>query len=155
MSLPVEIIEYHASHQPAFARLNKAWLQQYFEVTPLDEYELAQPEVSILQAGGVILCARQGADIVGVVALRGYGAGVLQLAKLAVDQSCRGQGAGRLLCEAALARARQRGAHTVVLHTNEQLAAALALYHKLGFTQVPLGKVAFARATLKMQLSLV
>jgi len=150
----MEIIEYEPAFQPHFARLNKAWLEEYFVVTPLDEYELAHPEAAILRAGGAILVARQGSEVIGVVALRTDGAGVLKLAKLAVDPAFRGRGAGRRLCEAALTRARLMGAHTVVLYTNDQLRAAMALYAKLGFVRVPLGEVIFARATVRMQLAL-
>jgi ribosomal protein S18 acetylase RimI-like enzyme len=148
------IVDYEAAWQPHFARLNKAWLEEYFEVTPLDEYELQHPQETILALGGAILCARHEAAIVGVVSLRPAGPGVLKLAKLAVDPGFRGRGAGRLLCEAAIARARQLGAHTLILFTNEQLGPAMSLYRQLGFTTVPLGKADFARANVKMQLRL-
>ncbi|WP_303312670.1 hypothetical protein [Hymenobacter sp. BT730] len=70
MTLPLEIIAYAPCFQLHFARLNKAWLQEHFVVTPLDEYELAHPQESISQLGGTILVTREGTDIIGVLALK-------------------------------------------------------------------------------------
>jgi hypothetical protein len=50
-----EIIEYEASYQPDFERLNKAWLEEYFTIEPIDRYVLEQPEEAILKPGGIIM----------------------------------------------------------------------------------------------------
>lgn len=56
------------------------------------------------------------------------------LEDLFVREDARGRGLGRALTEAALARARERGARRIELDANERNAAALALYHSLGFS---------------------
>ena len=56
------------------------------------------------------------------------------LAELYVMPGARGQGAGRALMEAALQRARERGADHIDLGTSEADTAARALYESLGFT---------------------
>lgn len=56
---------------------------------------------------------------------------------LAVDPSARGMGIGRALALECLARARQDGAATVGLTTNERMTAAKAMYEDMGFRRVP------------------
>jgi GNAT superfamily N-acetyltransferase len=54
-----------------------------------------------------------------------------------VRESARGNGLGRALVAAALDRARARGCTRVELDTNEENAAALALYGSFGFESRP------------------
>lgn len=56
------------------------------------------------------------------------------LAELYVVPRLRGEGRGRALMEAALARARERGAGYIELNTGEDDVAARALYESLGFS---------------------
>jgi len=58
------------------------------------------------------------------------------LAELYVAPAERGRGLGRALMEAAIALARDAGADTMDLGTNETDTAARALYESLGFTQL-------------------
>ena len=57
------------------------------------------------------------------------------LEDLFVREQARRSGLGAALVEAALARARERGCRRVELDTNETNAAALALYHRFGFSE--------------------
>ncbi|MDQ2622162.1 MAG: GNAT family N-acetyltransferase [Actinomycetota bacterium] len=51
-----------------------------------------------------------------------------------VDESARGRGYGRILMEAAIARARSRGCARVQLDANRENVAAVGLYESLGFS---------------------
>jgi GNAT superfamily N-acetyltransferase len=52
---------------------------------------------------------------------------------MAVDESMRGRGCGKLLLDAALEHARIQGAKRVVLSSHTSLIPALAMYEKAGF----------------------
>jgi GNAT superfamily N-acetyltransferase len=52
---------------------------------------------------------------------------------LVVDPAARGRGIGRRLTEICIARARRDGADAIALHTSPAMAAALALYSRMGF----------------------
>lgn len=52
---------------------------------------------------------------------------------LVVDPAARGRGVGRRLTEECVGRARRDGAAVIALHSSPAMAAALALYLKLGF----------------------
>ncbi len=56
---------------------------------------------------------------------------------LAVAPGIRGQGIGRALVEACIARARQSGASEIGLHTSDTMQSAKQLYERMGFVRVP------------------
>ena len=96
---------------------------------------IEQPDVEYLLA-----CADDDSPPVAVCQLR-YRLSVWTAAPdcwledLFVEEAARGRGCGAALVEAALARARERGCRRVELDTNEDNAVALALYHRLGFSE--------------------
>lgn len=150
----IRIIPYEPRYAPYFDRFNRAWLVEYFTVEPIDEYVLENPEAAIIGPGGKILFAAQGDQIIGTVALRPVEPGVYELTKMAVDKSMRGTGAGKLLCAAAIREARQLNAHKVILYSQSQLSAAIAIYRKMGFVHLPVDKAVYQRADVKMELCL-
>lgn len=73
------------------------------------------------------------------------------LEDLYVAESARGAGLGRVLVQACLDRARERGARRVELDVNERNEAALALYGSFGFSAT---KNAYGSRDLYMRLHL-
>ena len=138
----------------AFRTLNEAWIGPLFGFEPVDRATLDDPQAAIVAPGGDVLMAVDGERAVGCVALLPEGGGVYELTKMAVAESERSRGIGRLLVEAAIARARERGARELVLASNSRLATALALYESVGFRHVPPTETAYARADVFMTLAL-
>lgn len=149
----VRILEYRAEHQPWFEKLNRDWIETYFWMEPVDFQVLQHPEVHILGSGGAILMAYVEKEIAGTVALKFVSPGVYEFTKMAVEERFRGQKMGQLLAEAAIMKARGFGAHTIILYSNTVLAAAIALYRKIGFREVPVDGT-YARSDIKMELVL-
>lgn len=56
---------------------------------------------------------------------------------LAVAPSSRGKGIGRLLTEECIARSRENGAASLLLHNMEMMSVAAGLYERMGFVRVP------------------
>lgn len=139
-----------------FKRLNVAWLERYFELEPLDEQVLGDPEAQILAPGGEILFASLNGAVVGTVGLKVEDDHTFELTKMAVDERWQGRGYGRRLLDAALDLARERGKSRVILYTQTALKAAISLYRKSGFVGCaePLcGR--YARCDIKMERRLV
>ena len=150
----IHLVDYRPEYSQYFEIFNKAWLEEYFVVEPLDKYVLENPEEAIIKAGGRIYFAEHEGKIVGTVALRVAGPGVLELTKMAVDKKSQGIGAGKMLCREAIIKAREMGAHTLILYTQSKLLAAIGIYHSLGFKDIPIGEGIYKRADIKMELLL-
>lgn len=150
----MEIVSYEPQYAVHFERLNKAWLEKYFYIEPIDEYVLANPQEAILNHGGEILFAKHEEQIIGTIAMKWQSEGVVELTKMGVDEAFQGLGAGKLLFENALVTAKQMGAHRIILYSNTILAPALSIYRKYGFVEVPLEKGLYERSDIKMELSL-
>lgn len=150
----LRIVPYRAEHAEAFRDLNLAWIEKHFAVEERDARDLGDPATYILAPGGHIIMAELNGVAVGTVALMREDDGVYELAKMTVAGSTRGLGVGRALGEAAIAHARAIGATKLELLTNSALVPAIALYHSLGFVDVPLGHTEYARADVHMVLEL-
>jgi GNAT superfamily N-acetyltransferase len=74
-----------------------------------------------------------------------------ELIKMGVREAARGAGAGRLLGEAAMARAWARGAQSVHIWSNKVLGPAIELYKSLGFVECEMGGgEVFERANIRL-----
>ncbi len=150
----IEIIEYRPAYQSSFERLNKAWLEEYFTVEPIDSYVLEQPEKAILEPGGIIMMARYEGEIIGTVALKVIEPGVYEMTKMSVDKACQGIGAGKKLCAAAIEHAKTIKAKRLLLYTTSILETAISIYRKMGFVEIPLEPGVYKRANVKMEYPL-
>jgi GNAT superfamily N-acetyltransferase len=150
----LEIITFDPKHRDDFKRLNIAWLERYFRVEPIDEQVLSNPEREILAGGGEILFARLEDAIIGTVALKPESDGGFELTKMAVGESWQGRGFGKRLLEVACERAKALGAPRVILYSQRSLKAAVTMYAKYGFTELPLIDARYSRCDVKMHKAL-
>ena len=79
----------------------------------------------------------QGDLVLGTGALRRLGDEV-EAKRMFVTPDGRGRGLGRLLLEELEQRARERGASRMLLHTGQRREAALALYRRSGYAEIPI-----------------
>ncbi|HNK29476.1 MAG TPA: GNAT family N-acetyltransferase [Ferruginibacter sp.] len=150
----IQIIEYRPEHQPYFEKFNRRWIEKYFVMEPVDEWVLTNPEEALLKPGGAILMATCDGEIAGTVALRKVEDGVFEFTKMAVDEKFRRLGIAESLSLASFAKARELGAHTVILYSNSILEPAIRLYEKIGFRHIPVGKTEYQRSDVKMKIDL-
>lgn len=150
----IEIISYKAEHAYHFERLNKAWIEKYFYLEEMDKWVLENPHEAILAKGGTILMATCNGAVAGTVALIKVSDHEYEFAKMAVDEAFQRRGIAEALSHAALKKAREMGAKKVSLYSQTSLAAAISLYRKLGFAEVPMDHVLYKRANIKMEMLL-
>ncbi len=123
--------------EAAFRRLNEAWLTEYFRIEPKDAQLFDDPIGQFITSGGDILVLDADNQTVGCCALIKLGNGTFEIAKMAIAQTHQRRGYGELLLHAIIDRARELGARRLFIETSSKLPAAIALYRKLGFTDVP------------------
>lgn len=88
-------------------------------------------------AGGRFWVLVQDGVVVGSCGLYPLGGSVVELRKMYLHSSLRGQGVGRRLLAHALAVAAADGYKTMRLETASALVEAIALYRRNGFTRLP------------------
>lgn len=149
----IEIVAYQPEHQPWFEKLNRDWIEKFFWMEPLDFEVLQNPETHILKPGGFLFMALYQKGVAGTVALKFVEPGVYEFTKMAVDERFRGKKVGEILSNVAIVKAKENGAKKIILYSNTKLNAAINLYRKLGFIEIPLDGP-YKRSDIKMELKL-
>lgn len=150
----ISIETFKPEYAAAFKVLNKAWIEQFFEMEAADHRALDHPQAYILDKGGEIFVALSENKVIGVCAMVKVNDTEYELAKMAVSEAARGKGAGWLLGKAAIRWAIQKGAQRVVLDSSKRLAAAIRLYYKLGFKALDTVHSPYQRSDIQMILEL-
>jgi len=149
----IEIVAYQPEYQPWFEKLNRDWIEKFFWMEPLDFEVLQNPETQILKSGGFLFMALYQKEVAGTVALKFVEPGVYEFTKMAVDERFRGKKVGEILSNVAIVKAKENGAKKIILYSNTKLNAAINLYRKLGFIEIPLDGP-YKRSDIKMELKL-
>lgn len=147
----IEIIPFSEELAAHFTRLNTEWLEKYFVVEPIDHEMLGDPKHFFIDKGGFIFFAKINEDIAGTFALLKEPGNVYELSKMAVSEKYQGMKIGNRMLEFCLATAKVLSAAKIILYSNTKLAAAIHLYKKYGFTEVPVGSTVYQRSDIKME----
>jgi ribosomal protein S18 acetylase RimI-like enzyme len=150
----IRIIDYRPEHQPYFEKFNRAWIEELFEMEPVDEWVLSNPEKAILEPGGAIIMAEYDGMVAGTVALRKSGEYSFEFTKMAVDKNFRRKGIAEAISYASFRKARSLGARRVILYSNTLNAGAIKLYEKIGFRHVTVENDIYKRANVKMVIDI-
>jgi putative acetyltransferase len=141
VSMPVVIAQAKSEDDTAIAR---DLFRAYAESLPFSlDFQNFAAELNGLPApynppAGCLLIARQEGGAIGVIGMKPLAPGIAEIKRLYVLPEARGTGLGRTLAERAIAEARAKDYERVRLDTHRpSMAAAIALYRKLGFVEIP------------------
>lgn len=131
----MRILPFTDALAPAFRAINAAWIEDMFVLEPHDEHVLSHPRQAIVDPGGAILfVATDDGQIIGTGALMPTEPGVFELTKMGVTPQARGTGAGAMLLDALIDRARALpGIDTLYLLTSRKCEVAIHIYERAGF----------------------
>lgn len=151
----VTITAYDERYANDFGRLNYEWIEKSYGIEEHDREILDHPFESVIQPGGQIFFAIRDDAAVGTVAMIPLGKGTFELAKMSVAPEARGLGIGEKLMDACVDFARSSGASSIILESNTKQEAAINLYRKVGFVEIPLDPNShFVRANIRMELAI-
>ena len=150
----IKIADYRPEHQPYFEAFNRAWIEELFEMEPMDEWVLTNPEKAILEPGGAILMAEYDGVVAGTVGLRKVDEYSYEFTKMAVDMNFRRKGIAEAISYASFKKAKELGAKRVILYSNTLNAGAIKLYEKIGFRHVEVENDVYKRANVKMVIDI-
>ncbi len=151
---PIHILNFEPHHQPYFEKFNRTWIERYFVMEPIDEFVLTDPQEALLNPGGAILMAEYNGVVAGTVALRKVDDMTYEFTKMAVDDAFQRKGIAKALSYASFKKAKELGAHKVILYSNSVLKPAVTLYEKLGFKHLPIGIGEYKRSDVKMEIDI-
>lgn len=147
----VTIIPYSDDLKEPVKTLNLEWLKKYFRVEDKDEIMLSNPQLEIIDKGGMIFYAKYDNKIVGTVSLLKVDETTFELSKMAVNDVVQGLGIGQKLMDHCLLIAQQKNIRKLILYSNRKLLPAIYLYKKVGFIEIPLEDGIYERADIKME----
>ena len=151
----VEIVGFDDRFAEDFGRLNYEWIEKSYGVEQHDHDVLDHPRTSVIEPGGEIFFAVDNEVAIGTVAMIPLNANSFELAKMAVAPAARGRGIGDMLMAACIEFARDSGAKSIILESNTKQEAAIKLYRKFGFVEIPLDPNShFVRANIRMELAI-
>jgi GNAT superfamily N-acetyltransferase len=175
----IVIVGYQAKYAGDFAALNYQWITEFFVIEAEDRAALDHPEAYAIDNGGEIFFlldrANGGEQVIGTAAMvpkkgikkkwkeepqqavaqAAKAIEVYELAKMAILPNRQGEGLGQLLLQHCIEFAFQRQGKQIILTTNDVLKPALAVYHKLGFKDLPMNPDdRYERGNLAMVLDL-
>jgi ribosomal protein S18 acetylase RimI-like enzyme len=150
----LKIVDYQPVHQPFFDALNRAWIEEWFQMEAVDEWVLTNPDKALLDTGGAIFMAEWDGRPVGTVALRKVADDCYEFTKMAVDPAYRRRGIAEELTKASFRHAAILGAQEIILYSNTKNEAAVRLYERIGFQHLPVEKGVYERANVKMRIDI-
>lgn len=132
----VEVVE---QSSPAARAAVAAYLRELDEIfaTGFDPEQAARDEVEFAGDRGRFLVASVDGEVVGCGALRWLEVGVAEVKRMWVHPERRGLGVARVLLDRLESTAVEHGRPVVRLDTNAELAAAIAMYRRAGYVEVP------------------
>ncbi|WP_300027476.1 GNAT family N-acetyltransferase [uncultured Maribacter sp.] len=150
------IVPYEPKYNQNFRDLNIAWINEYFKVEKKDRELLNDPQSSIIAKGGYIFIGLWYNKPVGCFALIKKEIDRYELGKMAVNKSHHGLKIGQYMLAYAIDVARTENWKTLALYSSTKLDAALHIYKKFGFKEVPLeDNLEYLRSDVKMELTLL
>jgi molybdopterin-guanine dinucleotide biosynthesis protein A len=133
-ALELRIVPIGDDHVRGFRSLVADTLAEFgFTPDPELDPDLGDPRAHYAAIWVVV----RGEEVVGSIALRDLGDGVLELKRMYLRKTCRGRGTGSRLLGTALDWARASGARLIKLDTTVEMASARRLYESRGFIRVP------------------
>jgi mannose-6-phosphate isomerase-like protein (cupin superfamily)/predicted GNAT family N-acyltransferase len=150
----VDMIDYCHELKDEIKKLNVEWLEKYFAVEPMDLIQLTEPQKEIIDKGGFIYYARAAKVIAGTFSLLKVDHDVFELGKMAVTESYKGNGIGKMMMQHAINMAHLKAIKKLILYSNTALTPAIQLYKKFGFVEVMMEAGHYQRANIKMELIL-
>ena len=149
----IAIIEFNKKYSEQFFMLNKSWIEESWHLEDSDKKDLLNPD-KIVHNGGQVFFALEGHKAIGTVAMIKSSDDRFELAKMTVQDDCRGKGIANMLMDECLKFAKQNNSREIFLISNDSLKIARNLYDKYGFKEVDLDSKKYDRGNVKMRLPL-
>lgn len=149
----MEIISYQEKYKDDFVELNLVWIKKYFKVESQDVKMLNDVEDFLSKGAAVYFAVEQDKAIATCMVVPRDGQ-VWEICKLATDEHYMGKGAGSAVLKICMDYAKEHGAKKLMIVSNTVLSAAMHLYAKVGFKEVPIDNMEYERVNIQLELNI-
>lgn len=125
---------------PDVRTLFAAYIREIDDVLGAEEIETsiaAGPPAELVPPNGAILLARRDGEPIGIGGIRFLDTDAPEIKSMFIAAAGRGTGLGSQMLEGLEAIAAERGRPAVRLDTSDHLTAAIALYRRAGYAEIP------------------
>lgn len=147
----MDIIEFDGRYKQSFVDLNKAWIEEYFGFIEEEDLNTFDHIEEALSSDAMIYFAVEGEDVMATCMTRKMDGNTWEICKLGADDRFQGKGAGSGVLKACMDYAAAHGADRLYIESNSKLEAAMHLYRKFGFQEIPLNSREYARGNIAFE----
>lgn len=137
----MKVVPYAPKFKEIFVSMNKAWIEEMFVMEKTDIEILENFEQLLAQGGEIFFTLDDNEEVLACCMIQPLPNGEWEVAKFA--SSGKVKGAGSLCLQACIDYAKKIGLDKVLVVTNTKCEAAIHLYRKFGFTEIPVDKERF------------
>lgn len=152
----MKIVPYEEKYKNDFIQMNTFWISNMFELEPEDQKELENIDASIQQGGNIFFALDEEDNVMACCMIAPRADGDWEIMKFAAKNMYTGTGAGNACLRASIDYAKKKGIPRIIIVSNRKCVAALHLYRKNGFAEIPVDKkkFPFERADIAFVLDL-
>ena len=156
MNKELKILKFKPDYAQDFYAITNEWVESMFGLEEIDRHYIENPQENIIDKGGHIFFVEHQGELIGTAALVLCAEeGTLELIKMGVYKKARGLKAGQVLMDEAIRLSKVLGAKKIYLETHTDCVAAIKMYKKVGFADVPIhAGCEYERCNLAMELML-
>lgn len=147
----MEIIEYDPKYKDKFIEFNKDWIIEYFGFVEQEDVETFNNIEKYLTQGSMVYFAIEGGVLLSGCMAKKVKEGVFEICKLCSNKYAEHKGAGSAVFGACMDWAAKAGAEKIYIISNKKLNAALHIYKKFGFKEIPLNDSRYKRGDIAFE----
>lgn len=150
----MKVVPYNPKYKDIFIAMNKKWIEEMFVLEKTDVEVLSNVENLLAQGGEIFFTLDDEENVLACCMLEPHEGGDWEIAKFASNGKVKG--AGSLCLQACIDCARQKGLKKILIVSNTKCEAAVHLYRKFGFNEIPVDKKIFPfdRANIAFEMYL-
>ena len=152
----MKVVPYAPQYKQDFIDLNIAWISAMFQIESEDLRELNNIDAYLDNGGQIFFALDDDETVLACCMIAPRDDGDWEIMKFAARGMSTGTGAGSAWLEACIDYAHRQHVRRIIIVSNTKCLAALHLYRKYGFAEIPVDKekLSFERGDIAFAMSL-
>lgn len=148
----MKIVPYDSKYKKEFIEMNKYWISEMFTLEN-EDLNLLNNVDSAIENGSEIFFAIENNEVLACCMINPHENGEWEIDKFCAKGMSTGTGAGTSCLKACIEYGKKKKAKKIVIVSNRKCEAAIHLYRKFGFKEVPvdLEKFPYERADIAFE----